>query len=95
MYKPLLIKVSVSVIVSGVQPHMTENIRDFVVPTYICGDLPQPCTVRCNRHCPKVLLWIMEEFFYISHDLTEEYHDGRVILGYELMIEAERQYRIK
>ena len=37
----------------------------------------------------------MEEFFYISHDLTEEDHDGRIILSYELMIEAEHQYRIK
>ena len=37
----------------------------------------------------------MEEFFYILHDLTEEDHDGHVILGYELMIEAEHQYRIK
>ena len=35
------------------------------------------------------------EFFYISHNLTEEDRDGRVILGYELMIEAEHQYRIK
>ena len=55
----------------------------------------QPCTVRCKGHRPKVLLWIMEEFFYISHDLTEEDHDGRVVLSYELMKEAEHQYRIK
>ena len=37
----------------------------------------------------------MEEFFYISHDLTEEDHDGHVVLSYELMMEAEHQFRIK
>ena len=37
----------------------------------------------------------MEEFFYISHDLTEEDSDGHIVLAYELMIEAEHQYRIK
>ena len=46
-------------------------------------------------NCPKVLLWIMEEFFYILHDLTEEESDGHVTLGFELMIEAEHRYRIK
>ena len=37
----------------------------------------------------------MEEFFHISHDLTDMDHDGRVVLCYELMIEAERRFRIK
>ena len=37
----------------------------------------------------------MEEFFYISHDLTEEDCDGCVILSYELMMEAVHQFRIK
>ena len=50
-------------------------------------------TARRTR--PKVLLWIMEEFFHISHDLTDMDHDGRVVLCYELMIEAERRFRIK
>ena len=40
-------------------------------------------------HRPKVLLWIMEEFFYISYELTDQDCDGHVILSYELMIEAE------
>ena len=62
---------------------------------YIRGDLPQACTVQCEGHRPKVLLWIMEEFFYILHDLTEEDCDGCIVLGYELMIEAEHWYRIK
>ena len=42
---------------------INENIHNFIAPTYICGNLPQPCTVRCEGHHPKVLLWIMEEFF--------------------------------
>ena len=37
----------------------------------------------------------MEEFFHISHDLTDMDHDGRVVLCYELMIEAEHRFRIK
>ena len=37
----------------------------------------------------------MEEFFYISHELTDKDCDGRVILSYELMMEAEHQYRVK
>ena len=40
-------------------------------------------------------LWIMEEFFYISHDLMEEECDGHIVLSYELMMEAEHQFRIK
>ena len=28
----------------------------------------------------------MEEFFYISHDLTEEDCDGHIVLDYELII---------
>ena len=52
-------------------------------------------TVRHEGHHPKVLLWIMEEFFHISHDLTDMDHDGRVVLCYELMIEAEHCFRIK
>ena len=74
---------------------INENICNFIVPTYICGDLLQPCTVRCEGHRPKVLSWIMEEFFYILHNLTEENRDGCVILSYELMMEAEHRYRIK
>ena len=74
---------------------INENIRDFIVSTFICRDLPQACTVRYEGHRPKVLLWIMEEFFYISHDLTEEDRDGRVVLSYELMMEAEHRFRIK
>ena len=68
---------------------INENIGDFIAPTNICGDPLQPCMVRCEGHHPKVLLWIMEEFFYILHDLTEEDRDGHVILSYELMMEAE------
>ena len=55
---------------------INENIHDFIAPTFIHGDLLQACTVRHEGHHPKVLLWIMEEFFYISHDLTEEDRDG-------------------
>ena len=51
---------------------INESIRDFIVPTFICGDPLQACTVRREGHRPKVLLWIMEEFFYISHDLTDQ-----------------------
>ena len=74
---------------------INKSIWDFIVPTFICGDLLQACTVWCKGHHPKVLLWIMEEFFYISHDLTDQDRDGRIILSYELMIEAEHQFRVK
>ena len=37
----------------------------------------------------------MEEFFYISHNLTDQDRDGCVILCYELMMEAEHRFRIK
>ena len=74
---------------------INENIWDFIVPTFIRCDLPQACTVRYEGHHPRVLLWIMEEFFYISHDLMEEDLDGRVVLSYKLMMEAEHLFRIK
>ena len=74
---------------------INESIRDFIVPTFICGNTLQACTVQHEGHCPKVILWIMEEFFYISHDLTDQNCDGHVILSYELMIEAEDQFRVK
>ena len=74
---------------------INKNIRNFIMPTYICGDPLQPCMVRHEGHCPKVLLWMMEEFFYISHDLTQEDHDGCIVLSYELMMEVEHRYRIK
>ena len=74
---------------------INESIQDFIVPTFIHRDLLQACMVRHKGHCPKVLLWIMEEFFYISHDLMEQDRDGRVVLSYELMMEAEHWFRIK
>ena len=74
---------------------INENIWDFIAPTFIRSDPLQACTVQCEGHRPKVLLWIMEEFFYISHDLTEQDCDGRVVLSYELMMEAEHWLRIK
>ena len=37
----------------------------------------------------------MEEFFYMTHDLMDQDRDGHVILSYELMIEAEHQFRVK
>ena len=74
---------------------INENIHNFIVPTYICGDPLQPCMVWHKGHRSKVLLWIMEEFFYILHDLTDEDRDGRIVLSYELMMEVEHQYRIK
>ena len=80
---------------SGLRWWINENIRDFIAPTYLRGNPFNPCTVRREGHRPKVLLWIMEEFFHISHDLTEMDRDGRVVLCYELMIEAERRFRIK
>ena len=48
---------------------INESIWDFIAPTFIRGDLLQACMIQCKGHHPKVLLWIMEEFFYISHDL--------------------------
>ena len=74
---------------------INESIQDFIAPTFICGDPLQACTVWHEGHRPKVLLWIMEEFFYISHDLTDQDCDGRIILSYELMMEAEHQFRVK
>ena len=47
---------------------INESIWDFIAPTFIHRDSLQACTVRHEGHHPKVLLWIMEEFFYISHD---------------------------
>ena len=69
---------------------INENICTTLLhpPTYVvicCSH----AWCECEGHHPKVLLWIMEEFFYISHDLTEEYRNGHVILSYELMMEAE------
>ena len=80
---------------SGLRWWINENIRDFIAPTFIHGNPFNACTVQHEGHRPKVLLWIMEEFFHISHDLTDMDHDGRVVLCYELMIEAERHFRIK
>ena len=74
---------------------INESIWDFIVPTFICGESQQACTVRCEGHRPKVLLWIMEEFFYISHELMDQDRDGRVVLSYELMIEAEHRFMVK
>ena len=80
---------------SGLRWWINENIRDFIAPTFIRSNPFNVCTVRREGHRPKVLLWIMEEFFHISHDLTDMDHDGHVVLCYELMIEAERRFRIK
>ena len=80
---------------SGLRWWINENIRDFITPTFICSNPFNACMVRREGHRLKVLLWIMEEFFHISHDLTDMDHDGRVVLCYELMIEAERRFRIK
>ena len=80
---------------SGLRWWINENIRDFITPTFICGNPFNACTVCREGHRPKVLLWIIEEFFHISHDLTDMDHDGHIVLCYELMIEAERHFRIK
>ena len=80
---------------SGLRWWINENIRDFITPTFIRSNPFNACTVRHEGHRPKVLLWIMEEFFHISHDLMDMDHDGHVVLCYELMIEAERHFRIK
>ena len=80
---------------SGLRWWINENIWDFIVPTFICGNPLNVCTVGCEGHRPKVLLWIMEEFFHISHSLMDMDRDGHVILCYELMIEAEHRFRIK
>ena len=80
---------------SGLRWWINENIRDFITPTFIRGNPFNACMVWREGHRPKVLLWIMEEFFHISHSLTDMDHDGHVVLCYELMIEAERHFRIK
>ena len=80
---------------SGLRWWINKNIRDFIAPTFIRGNPLEACTVRHEGHHPKVLLWIMEEFFHISHSLTDADHDGRLILCYELMMEAEHRLRIK
>ena len=65
------------------------------MPTFIRGNPLEACTVRCKGHRPKVLLWIMQEFFHISHSLTDVDRDGCLILCYELMMEVEHCFRIK
>ena len=80
---------------SGLRWWINENIWDFITPTFICSNPFNACMVRHKGHRPKVLLWIMEELFHISHDLTDMDHDGRVVLCYELMIEVECHFRIK
>ena len=80
---------------SGLRWWINENIRDFIAPTFIHGNPLNACTVRCEGHRPKILQWIMEEFFHSSHSLTDTDRDGRVILCYELMMEAEHHFRIK
>ena len=80
---------------SGLRWWINENISDFIVPTFICGNPLEACTIWHEGHHPKVLLWIMEEFFHISHSLTDVDHDGHLILCYELMMEAEHRFRIK
>ena len=80
---------------SGLRWWFNENIWDFIVPTFIRGNPFNACMVQREGYRPKVLLWIMEEFFHISHSLTDMDRDGRVVLCYELMIEAERHFRIK
>ena len=74
---------------------INKNIRDFITSSFICGNPLNACTVWLEGHRPKVLLWIMEEFFHISHSLTDTDRDGCVVLCYELMIEAEHHFRIK
>ena len=80
---------------SGLRWWINENIRDFIAPTFIRGNPFNVCTVWREGHRPKVLVWIMEEFFHISHDLTDMDHDGCIVFCYELMIEVERRFRIK
>ena len=80
---------------SGLRWWINKNIQDFIAPTFIRSNPFNACTVRCEGHHLKVLLWIMEEFFHISHSLTDMDYDGRVVLCYELMIEVERHFRIK
>ena len=80
---------------SGLRWWINENIWDFIAPMFIHGNPFNVCMVRCEGHHLKVLLWIMEEFFHISHSLTDMDRDGHVILCYELMIEAEHHFRIK
>ena len=75
---------------SGFRWWINENIRDFIAPTFIRGNAFNACMVRREGHRPKVLLWIMEEFFHISHSRTDMDRDGRVILCYELMIPCRR-----
>ena len=60
---------------------VNENIcMTLSCPMYIHGDLHcSLCTIQHEGHCPKVLLWIMEEFFYISHELTDEDHNGHAL----------------
>ena len=65
------------------------------MPTFIHSNPLNVCMVQREGYRLKVLLWIMEEFFHISHSLTDTDHDGRVILCYELMIEVEHRFRIK
>ena len=74
---------------------INENLWDFIASTFIHGNPLNACMVQHEGHCPKVLLWIMEEFFHISHSLMDTDCDGRVILCYELMMEAEHRFRIK
>ena len=79
----------------GLRWWINENIRDFIAPTFIHGNPLEVCTVRHEGHRPKVLLWIMEEFFHISHSLMDADRNGCLILCYELMMEVEHRFRIK
>ena len=61
-------------------------VNENICMTLLCQ---HTYTVICHSHVlhgmrdttPTMLLWIMEEFFYISQQLTDEDHDGCIVLG--------------
>ena len=75
---------------------INENIWNFIAPTvHMQWFATGACTMWGEGHHPKVLLWIMEEFFCISHNLTEQDCDGHIVLSYKLMMEVEHRFKIK
>ena len=73
---------------------INKNIHNFIAPTYIHGDPHNHVPCGAKGTVPKCYCGSWKSF-YISHELTDEDRNGHIVLGYELMLEAEHRFRIK
>ena len=70
--------------------HVNEDLADFQMPTY--GEIGVPIDLKRTGTCPRMMLYTLDELFYMFRGIGTNDIDGQHIVAYEILTIASPCY---